>query len=133
MALNLKKARWRPERGEVTGTSGVVAFTVAKPPAMDGFPTTVHCDVVMFLSTWPGRRMVSSVDASATDRGGTRWPVRRVTGFTSHRYFYLPQRCLPFPRHESRHELRRQITGGDALNLAIFVRLLYHANSLQCT
>ena len=41
----MKKARWRPERGEVTGASVIVAFTVAKPPMMDGLTTTVHCDV----------------------------------------------------------------------------------------
>jgi hypothetical protein len=29
VASNLKKARWRPERGEVTGESVIMAFTMA--------------------------------------------------------------------------------------------------------
>jgi hypothetical protein len=39
---------------EVTSASAIVAFTVAKPPAMERLPITVHCDVVTFLSTWHG-------------------------------------------------------------------------------
>jgi hypothetical protein len=60
VALNLEKARWRPERGEVTGTSVIVDFTMAKPPAMDGLTTMVHCDVLQLLSTW---------------RTGGKWPT----------------------------------------------------------
>ena len=72
---------------EVTGASAIVAFIVAKPPAMDRLPITVHCDVVTSLSTWHGRRTVSSADASVTDRGGTRRPVWPATGFTPPRIF----------------------------------------------
>jgi hypothetical protein len=42
---NFEMVRWRPERGEVTGVGDTVAFTVARPPAMDGLATRVHCDV----------------------------------------------------------------------------------------
>jgi hypothetical protein len=48
----LKKARWRPDRGEVTSASTIMAFTVAKPPTMDGLPTTVHCNMVKLLGMW---------------------------------------------------------------------------------
>jgi hypothetical protein len=47
----LERARWRPERGEVTGASVIVAFTVAKPPATYELTTTVHCDVLKLLGT----------------------------------------------------------------------------------
>jgi hypothetical protein len=30
----------------------IVAFTVAKPPAMDVLTTIVHCDVLTLLCTW---------------------------------------------------------------------------------
>jgi hypothetical protein len=52
VASNFAKARWQPEGGKVTGASVIVAFTVAKPPAMDGLPTTVHCNVVKVLGMW---------------------------------------------------------------------------------
>ena len=52
MASNFEKARWRPERGEVTGASAIVAFIVAKPPAMDELPTMVHYNVVKLLGMW---------------------------------------------------------------------------------
>jgi hypothetical protein len=48
----LERARWRPKRGEVTGASVIVAFTVAKPPAMDGLTATVRCDLLKLLGTW---------------------------------------------------------------------------------
>jgi hypothetical protein len=52
VASNLERVRWWPERGEVTSVSVIVAFTVAKPPAMDGLTTTVHYDVLKLLGTW---------------------------------------------------------------------------------
>jgi hypothetical protein len=48
----LKKARWRPERGKVTGASVIVAFIMAKLSAMDGLTTMVHCDVLKLLGKW---------------------------------------------------------------------------------
>jgi hypothetical protein len=46
MAFNLKKARWRPERGEVTGVSAIVAFTRAVSQVMDRLLQPIYCDVV---------------------------------------------------------------------------------------
>jgi hypothetical protein len=43
---------WLPERGKVTGVSAIVAFTVARPPAMDELTAMVHCDVLKLLGTW---------------------------------------------------------------------------------
>jgi hypothetical protein len=37
-----------------------MAFTVAKPPVMDGLTTRVHCDVLKLLGTW---------------RTGGKWPT----------------------------------------------------------
>ena len=48
--------------------------------------------------------------------------------------FFTLRSYLGSTGHESqfRRGSRRGITGGGALNLAIFIRLLYHANSIQC-
>jgi hypothetical protein len=46
-----------------------------------------------------------------------------------------PSTVIRTPRRTNRdtgEDCGVEITGGGALNLAIFVRLLYHANSLQC-
>jgi hypothetical protein len=40
------------ERGEVIGASVIVAFTVARPPAMEGLTAMVHCDMLKLLGTW---------------------------------------------------------------------------------
>jgi hypothetical protein len=42
----LKEVCWRPERGEVTGASAIVAFTGALSQAMNKLPKAVYCDVV---------------------------------------------------------------------------------------
>jgi hypothetical protein len=52
VAANFEKLCWRPERGEVTSASAIVAFTVAKPPVMDGIATRVHYDVLNLPGTW---------------------------------------------------------------------------------
>jgi hypothetical protein len=46
VASNFEKARWRPERGEITGASTIVAFTRALSQAMNKLPKAVYCDVV---------------------------------------------------------------------------------------
>jgi hypothetical protein len=48
----LKEVCWRPERGEVTGASVIVAFTMERLPAMDELTAMVHCDVLKLLGTW---------------------------------------------------------------------------------
>jgi hypothetical protein len=52
VASNLKEVCWRLERGEVIGESVIVAFTVARPPAMDRLTAMVHCDMLKLLGTW---------------------------------------------------------------------------------
>jgi hypothetical protein len=66
-----------------------VAVIVARPLVMDGLVIQVHCDVLTLQGTWSGQIMVNTGDASTIDRGGTRWPVRPVTGFTPH-WIFLP-------------------------------------------
>jgi hypothetical protein len=48
----LKEVCWQLERGEGTGASVIVAFTMARPPVMDGLTAMVHCDVLKLLGTW---------------------------------------------------------------------------------
>jgi hypothetical protein len=57
--------------------------------------------------------MVSSSDANATDRGGTRWPVWPVTGFTPPRIFSPWPDVIYHSRDTNlpgKRELRRKIT-----------------------
>ena len=42
----MKEVCWRPERGEVTGASAIVAFTGVVSQAMNKLPKVVYCDVV---------------------------------------------------------------------------------------
>jgi hypothetical protein len=49
--LILRTALAAGERGSALAQV-IVAFTVVKPPAMDGLTTTVHCDVLKLLGTW---------------------------------------------------------------------------------
>jgi hypothetical protein len=92
---NFEKARWRPERGEVTGASAIVAFIVAKPPAMDELPTTVHCDVVMLLGTWrtDGKRPTPARIVSVSRRSsGYGEPFSdRVRVYPGAKIFYSPR------------------------------------------
>jgi hypothetical protein len=46
VASNFEKARWRLERGEVTGASAIVTFTVAVSQAMNKLPKVVYYNVV---------------------------------------------------------------------------------------
>jgi hypothetical protein len=46
VAPNFGMACWRPERRKVTGAGDTVAFTMARPPAMNGHASVVYCDVV---------------------------------------------------------------------------------------
>jgi hypothetical protein len=47
----------------------VVAFTVAKPLAMDGLTTMVHCDVLKLLGTWrTGGKRPTPARIITTDR-----------------------------------------------------------------
>jgi hypothetical protein len=56
---------------------------------------------------------VNSGDASAIDRGGTRWPVRPATGFTPH-WIFSPRPDIIYSSRGTNllgeHELWRQIT-----------------------
>jgi hypothetical protein len=95
VASNLKEVCWQPERGEGTGASVIVAFTVARPPAMDGLTAMVHCDVLNLLGTW---RMVGKrpTPARAISAG------HRSSGYgepTSDRV-----RAYPVPRSLLRHD-----------------------------
>jgi hypothetical protein len=94
VASNLKKARWRLERGEVTSASAIVAFTVAKPPMMDGLPTTVHCNVVKLLGTWRtggGRPTPARIITVGHRASGYGEPSSdRVRAYLGAKIFYSP-------------------------------------------
>jgi hypothetical protein len=52
MAPNFEREGWRPKRGGESPAQVIVAFTVAKPPAMDKLTVMVDCDVLKLLGTW---------------------------------------------------------------------------------
>ena len=58
------------ERGNVLARV-IVAFTMAKPPAMDELATMVHYDVLKLLGTW---RMVGKRPAPARTNSADRNP-----------------------------------------------------------
>jgi hypothetical protein len=74
--------RWRPILRSCAGgrregnvlARVIVAFTVARPPAMDGITTMVHCDVLKLLGTWRtgGKRLTPARIIS---------PGRRPSGY----------------------------------------------------
>jgi hypothetical protein len=92
---NLDGKCWRPERGEVTGASTTVAFTMAKPPAMDGLPTTLHCNVVKLLGTWRmgGRRpMPARIITTGHRASGYGEPSSdQVRAYLGAKIFYSPR------------------------------------------
>jgi hypothetical protein len=94
VASNLKKARWRPERGEATGASVIVAFTVAKTPTMDGLTTMVHSDMFKLLGMWrtDGKRPTPAKIISAGRRtsGYGEPPSDRVRAIPGAKIFYSP-------------------------------------------
>jgi hypothetical protein len=128
----LKEVCWRPERGKVTGVSAIVAFTVARPPAMDGLTAMVHCDVLKLLGTWhtvgkrptPARvisagRRPSEYGEPTSDRVRA-YPVPRSL---LHRDYLLTREHKSLHRHGSRCEGHRR---RGAMNLKIFFSLLYN-------
>jgi hypothetical protein len=52
VAPNFGRESWRPKRRGESPAQVIVAFTVAKPPAMDGRTSTVYCDVLKHLGPW---------------------------------------------------------------------------------
>jgi hypothetical protein len=52
VAPNFEREGWWPKRGGESPGQVIVAFTVAKPPAIDGLTAMVHCDVLKLLGTW---------------------------------------------------------------------------------
>jgi hypothetical protein len=95
VASNLKKARWRPEGGKVTDASVIVAFTVAKLPAMDGLTTMIHCDVLKLLGTWrkDGKRPtpVRIISAGHRQSGYGELSSDLVRAYLGTKIFYSPR------------------------------------------
>jgi hypothetical protein len=89
--------RWRVggRRGEVTSASAIVAFTVARPPAMDGLATRVHCDVLNLPGTWRtiGKRPtpVKIIPAGRRPSGYGELNSDRVRANPGAKIFYSPQ------------------------------------------
>jgi hypothetical protein len=69
---------------------------------MNGWVMVTHCDMVRLWGTQLGRITKNFGDASAINRGGTRWPVRTVAGG------YL-QRDISYPFFVI-HQRRNRIT-----------------------
>jgi hypothetical protein len=84
-------ARWRLERGEVTGAGD----TVARPPAMDGLATRVHCDVLNLPGTWctTGKRPTPAkiIPAGPRPSGYDEFNSDRVRANPGAKIFYSPQ------------------------------------------
>ena len=112
--LIFEKLCWRPERGEVTGASAIVTFTVAKPQAMNKHANAVYCDVVLHLSTWCicGKR---PSPARLPGPVVNKWVRRPALGLIQGEDLFTPSRYPRANVHEShrRRESRRELTGGE--------------------
>jgi hypothetical protein len=88
-------ARWRPERGEVTCIGDTVAFTVARPLAMDGLATRVHCNVLNLPGTWrtTGKWPTSAkiIPVGHRPSGYGEFNSDRVRANPGAKIFYSPQ------------------------------------------
>jgi hypothetical protein len=73
----------------------IMAFTVAKPPTMDGLPTTVHCNVVKLLGTWhtDGKRPTParSISVGRRPSGYGELSSDRVRANPGAKIFYSPR------------------------------------------
>jgi hypothetical protein len=73
VALEFEMARWRSERGRVTGAGLSWHFTMAGLPAMTGHAKASHADVVLHLGTWhpSGKRPTPARLSGPAVRQGT--------------------------------------------------------------
>jgi hypothetical protein len=89
--------RWRARgrRGQVTSASAIVAFTVARPPAMDGLATRVHRDVLNLPGMWRtiGKRPtpVKIIPGGHRPSGYGELNSDRVQANPGAKIFYSPQ------------------------------------------
>jgi hypothetical protein len=73
----------------------IVAFTVAKPPAMDKLTTMVHCNMLKLLGTWrmggkrPTQARINTVGRRASGYGEPS--SDRVQAYLSAKIFYSPR------------------------------------------
>ena len=112
----------------------IVAFTMARPPAMDGPALTVYSDMLQQLGTWRtvGKWPMPSRAISAGRRSsGYGEPTSdRVRAYPVSR-FLLHRDYLLTSEHESQHRHRSQREGHrrrGVMHLKIFLSLLYHRN-----
>jgi hypothetical protein len=96
---------------------GFVAFTVARPPAMNGHAKAIHCDVVLCLGTWravckrptPAR----TISAESSPSGYDELTVDRVRAYPVPRSllcrdYLLAREHGPWGRRRSRREGHRR-------------------------
>jgi hypothetical protein len=73
---NFGRESWRSKREGESPAQVIMAFTVAKPPAMDRRTSTVYCDVLKPLGMWrtvnkrPASARVISVGRRTSGYGG---------------------------------------------------------------
>jgi hypothetical protein len=112
----------------------IVAFTMARPPAMDGPASMVYCDVLQLLGTWrtvdkrptPAR----AIAAGRRSSGYSELTSDRVLAYPVLR-FLLRRDYLLTSEHESQHKCRSWCDGHrrrGVMHLKIFLSLLYHRN-----
>jgi hypothetical protein len=111
-------ARWRSEKGVVTGAGLPWHVTVARPPAMTEHARASHCDEVLCLGTWHlSARWLTPARLSADTVAGAEQCLKLILCarfFTEDRY---PSSTGCESRH--RHESGREITSGEGAESGI--------------
>jgi hypothetical protein len=106
---------WR--EGKCTG-AGYLGFTVAKPLAMDGLTTTIHCDMLKLLGTWrmDGKqpRPARIISVGHRPSGYGELSSDQVRANTGAKIFYSPRlSTLCWARITATGANPREVTGGE--------------------
>jgi hypothetical protein len=118
MALEFGMARWRLEKGVVTGAGLPWHFTLARLPAMTGHARVSHCEEVLRLGTWhsSGRRLTPArLSGPAVRQADMASEAEHCLKFILSARFFTEDHYPRSTEHESRRrrESGREITDGE--------------------